>query len=258
MTHHASARDRLDRLRVEGLEVPCVVGLYPHERKSFQPLRVALDLYLDTREAAETERVSRTIDYAGVAAQVSFLLRSAQFRLLETAAHALARFLLSPPAPDEGRAQLARVRVRLEKPGALSGFAMPSLEIERDASEVEVVREDKRWGFVDVIHETRDAGIYRLVLAPGGVIPLHVHRAMRESELVLTSALHCQGEHVPQGTVRRWPRGAAHIWENRSEQHQGILCVDAPRFDPSDEIEVTGEPADVPPEPPWGPMARMP
>jgi len=247
----------LDSLRIDGLEVACVVGVYPHERHSSQPLRVSLELFLDTREAAQTERVSRTVDYAAVAAQVVFLLRSARFRLLETAAHTLARFLLSPPAPDEGRAQLERVRVRLDKPGALSGFAMPSLEITRRADEVELVREPKPWGFVDVIHETRDAGIYKLVLSPGGVIPLHVHRSMREAELVLTSGLRCQGEPIPQGTVRRWPRGAAHIWENASEQHQGILCVDAPRFDPEDEQEVSGEPADVPPEPPWGPMAGM-
>jgi dihydroneopterin aldolase len=247
----------LDSLRIDGLEVACVVGVYPHERQSSQPLRVSLELFLDTREAAETERVSRTVDYAAVAAQVVFLLRSARFRLLETAAHALARFLLSAPAPDEGRAQLEKVRVRLDKPGALSGFAMPSLEITRSKGEVELLREPKPWGFVDVIHETRDAGIYKLVLAPGGTIPLHVHRSMREAELVLTPGLRCQGEPVPQGTVRRWPRGAAHVWENASQQHQGILCVDAPRFDPDDEIVVAGEPADVPPEPPWGPMAGM-
>ena len=247
----------LDSLRIEGLEVACVVGMYPHERHSSQPLRVSLELFLDTREAARSERVSRTIDYAAVAAQVVFLLRSARFRLLETAAHSLARFLLSPPAPDEGRAQLERVRVRLDKPGALSGFAMPSLEITRSADEVELVRETKPWGFVDVVDETRDAGIYRLFLAPGGVIPLHVHRTMREAEFVLTPGLRCQGEPVAQGTVRRWPRGAAHLWENRTEQHQGILCVDAPRFDPDDEVAVEGEPADVPPEPPWGPMAGM-
>lgn len=248
----------LDWLAIRDLEVACVVGVYPHERRSHQPLRVGLELGLDTRGAAETERVSRTVDYAAIAAQVAFLLRSAEFRLLETAAHVIARYLLAPPAPDEGRAQIERVRVRLDKPGALSGFAMPSLRIERAREEVEVVREPKPWGHVDVIHETRDAGIYKLVLAPGGVIPLHVHRQMRESELVLTRGLRCQGEEVPQGLVRRWPRHAAHIWENPSSQHQGILCVDAPRFDPEDEVEVEGEPADVPPEPPWGPMARLP
>ena len=32
------------------------------------------------------------------------------------------------------------------------------------------------------MHETRDAGIYRLNIAPGASIPLHVHQVMRESE----------------------------------------------------------------------------
>ena len=44
-------------------------------------------------------------------------------------------------------------------------------------------------GTVDVIHETREAGIYRLNVAPGRSIPLHVHRRMQESEMVITAGL---------------------------------------------------------------------
>ncbi|MEZ4252033.1 MAG: hypothetical protein R3B99_27785 [Polyangiales bacterium] len=77
---------------------------------------------------------------------------------------------------------------------------------------------------------------------------------MRESEMVLSKGLLCQNEPVPPGTVHRWPRGAAHRYDNPTDRWQSILCVDLPRFMPEDEIEVEGEPADVPPEPPWGPI----
>jgi dihydroneopterin aldolase len=243
-----------DVVRIEQLAVDCVVGLYPHERHASQPLRVDLELVLDTENAARRESVHDTADYAATASQVVFLLRSGRFRLLETAAHAIAKLLLAPPPPGEDRARLDEVMVRLTKPGALKGFATPSLEMRRPASWCELGLEEKPWGTVDVVHETRDAGIYRLNVAPGKGIPLHVHRVMRESEMVLTKGLLCQNELVPPGTVHRWPRGAAHRYDNPTDRWQSILCVDLPKFMPEDEIEVEGDPADVPPEPPWGPI----
>lgn len=245
----------MDVLRIEELMVDCVVGVYPHERNASQPLRVDIEMRLQTETSAVKESLRSTIDYAATASQVVFLLRSCRFRLLETAAHVLARYILAPPAPDERRAQVDSVVVRLSKPGALRGFAVPSLEIERVASWCRVEVEHKPFGTVDVIHETNGAGIYRLNVAPGKHIPLHVHHEMRESEMVLSDGLLCQGEACPPGTVHRWPRGAAHTYMNPSERHQTILCVDSPRFIREDEIEVAGRPADVPAEPPWGPIA---
>ena len=247
----------MDVLRIEGLKVDCVVGVYPHERNASQPLDVDVEMRLDTEPAALKERVSLTVDYAATASQLVFLLRSCRFRLLETAAHALARYVLAPPAPDEKRARVDSVKVCLKKPGALRGFAVPSIEIERRAAAFDFDVEEKNFGTVDIIHETRDAGIYRLNVAPGKSIPLHLHKQMRESEMVLGDGIRCQGELCAPGTIHHWPRGAAHVYENPTDQHQSILCVDLPKFIEEDEIAVDGEPADVPPEPPWGPIAGL-
>lgn len=237
-----------DRIRIRDIEVECVVGVYPHERDTPQPLRVEVELWLDTEHAGKREHLHSSVDYALVEAQIRFLLSSCRFRMLETAAHALLRFLLAPPAPGERRAQVARARIVLEKPGALGGVAVPSLDVERDASWVELVREQKPFGVVDIIHETRDAGIYRLNLAPGAEIPLHVHRVMSESEMVLSKGLLCQDRPAPRGAVYRWPKGAAHRYVNPTKRWQTILCVDAPRFIESDEVAVHGEPARVRPD----------
>lgn len=237
---------RRDVIAIEGLVVDCVVGVYPHERDVVQPLRLDLYLELDTRQAAERERLRDSIDYAAVAGQLGFLLSACRFGMVETAAHALARYLLLPPAPGERRAQIDALRLRLTKPSAsLAGQALPSLEITRDAQEFALQTESSKFGHVDVVFETRDAGIYRLNVAPGRSIPLHVHRQMRESELVLTDGLLCQGKPVAPGTVFHWPLGAAHRYDNPTPRHQTILCVDSPRFMPEDEIEVDGEPAEV-------------
>ncbi len=234
-----------DWIRIRGLKVDCVVGVYPRERGVVQPLQLDAALCLDTEPAARRERLKLSVDYAAIGAQLAFLLRTCRFRMLETAAHALCCYLLAPPALGEQRAQVARVKLTLTKPTALGGIAVPSLEVERDAAWVRLVHEDKPFGTVDVIHETKDAGIYRLNVAPQQSIPLHVHEVMQESEMVLSRGLLCQGKPVAPGTVHRWPKGAAHCYHNPTRRHQTILCVDAPPFAQDDEIAVAGEPAHV-------------
>jgi len=239
----------VDEIRVEGLEVRCVVGVYPRERIEPQRLIVGLSLWLDTRRAAEHESLSKTVHYGDMARNVAFVLTSARFGMLETAALGLARLLLAPPARGERRARIERARVELSKPEALHHRATPKLIIEREASEYRYVVEERPFGTVDVIHETRDAGVYRLNVKPGGVIPLHVHRVMEEAELVLSEGLLCQGKPVAVGTMHRWPKDAAHLYENPTDRWQSILCVDSPPFIESDEIVVEGRPDDVPAEP---------
>lgn len=243
----------MDRIRIEGLEVRCVVGLYPKERNVTQRLIVDAELALDLSAAGKRERLSATIDYAHMSHQLAFLLERSRFRMLETAAHALAAYLLLPPARDERRAQIESVRIRLIKPEALRNRATPSVTLEREKGFVTYGREEKPFGTVDVVMETQDAGIYRLNIAPGKSIPLHVHQVMDESELVLTNGLFCQGEPAPAGTVRRWPKDAAHLYENPTDKWQSILCVDCPPFIAEDERPVEGAPATVPAEPKWLP-----
>lgn len=241
----------MDRITIEGLEVRCVVGVYPRERTEPQRLLVDLTLGVDTRRAAETEALAHTVDYAACARDVAFLLERGRFRMLETAAHALARYLLAPPARGERRTRVDHVKVELRKPEALQHRATPRLSIERSADGLAYVVEEKPFGTVDVILETKDVGIYRLNVAPGGTIPLHVHRVMDEAELVLTSGLLCQGKPIASGTSHRWPKDAAHVYENPTDRWQTILCVDAPAFIEADEIPVEGAPDDVPAEPRW-------
>ncbi len=240
-----------DTIAIRELRLDAVVGVHPHERDQPQSLVFDVELHLDTEEAAVQERLSRTVDYDAICRQIVFLLQSCKFRLIETAAHALARYLLAPPAPGERRAQIESLRMRLSKPEALGGAAIPSIEIERHRSWVTLAREDKPFGTVDVVHETQDAGIYRLNVAPGRDIPLHVHRRMQESEMVLGEGLLCQGAPCPAGTVHRWPYDTPHTYRNPTDRHQSILCVDSPRFMEEDEIVVAGEPAGIEPEPRW-------
>ncbi len=240
-----------DVIRIRGLRVDCVVGVYPFERDSLQPLIVDVDLHFDTERAARSERLRETLNYHAIASQIVFVLQSCRFRLLETAAHVVATMLLAPPALGDLRGPIEALGLTLAKPGALRGAATPSLTIERPREWVTLRHETKPFGTVDILHETREAGLYRLNIAPGRGIPLHYHAEMRESEMVLGEGLLVNGEPVLPGTVHRWPHRAKHRYDNPTDRWQTVLCIDSPAFIPADEIEVDGAPDPVAPEPAW-------
>lgn len=260
MNHAAKDRSRAERdvIEIAELRVDCIVGVYPHERETPQPLELDVRMYLDTEGAGTSQRLRRTVDYAAVATQLAFLLQHARFHLLETAAHALSRFLLAPPALGEERAPIQAVSLRLTKPHALGGRGVPSLEIHREAADMTLETETKPWGTVDVLHEIRDHGIYRLNVAPQKSIPLHVHRVMEEAELTLGDGLHLNGEPVAACTAFRWPHDLPHTWHNPTDGWASILCVDAPAFVVDDEIEVPHRtPGIARAEPPFVPLPKL-
>lgn len=227
----------LDVIVIDQLRVDCIIGIYPDERVTPQPLQLDLALHLDTREAARGS-LNVSVDYARLGGEIRFLLESCQFSLLESAADAIAKYVLAPPTPDVPRARPIAVDLRLAKPKALGGVGIPSLQISRRASEMQYEVEEKPFGQVDVIFELQDCGIYRLRVAPGCTLPTHIHRVMQERELILGDQLRLQDQPAIPGNAYRWPAQWPHRYENPSPVAQTILCVDRPCFIPADEIEV--------------------
>lgn len=238
------ARGRpLDVIEVRGLTVDCIVGVYRRERVASQPLQLDVALFLDTREAAVGGRLANTVHYGRLTGELRFLMEACRFELLESAAEAICRYVLAPPTEDSPRAQVRAATVRITKPEALAGRAIPSLQVHRTSDEMHYAVEKKPFGCVDIIHEGEGYGVYRLRINPGGTIPTHVHQKMEESELVLGSGLLLQGQPVARGMAFLWLRGLQHRYDNPTAGEQTILCVDRPRFVPSDEVE-TGTPAE--------------
>jgi dihydroneopterin aldolase len=233
----------LDVIELRQLPVNCIVGVYPAERGTPQPLELDVALYLDTRKAAAAGSLRDTVDYARLSGELRFLLESADFRMLETAAEALCRYILAPPTDDSARAPVRAVTLRLSKPEALGRAGLASLQVHRAADEYRFEVEEKPFGRVDIVFQDEHVGIYRLRVAPGRTIPTHEHRVMSESELVLGHGLLLQGRPVLAGTGFRWPKRFPHRYDNPRQIEQTVLCVDRPAFIPHDEVEVP-EPTD--------------
>ena len=73
------------KLKLNGIDVDCVIGERPDERTRTQRLRVDVVLTIDDR-AAETDELSDTVDYAALAEKVRAALVAAKCKMIERAA----------------------------------------------------------------------------------------------------------------------------------------------------------------------------
>jgi dihydroneopterin aldolase len=222
-----------DAIHIQGLRLDCIVGVRPAERQCEQPVALDLRLGLDLSRAGRSGRIAHTCDYDRVVDQVSALLKFRRYRLVEVAVEELAAMLFGV------HPMLERVWIRLEKPKALDGRArLAAVEIERERSDFPSRREDTPFGEVEILHETREAGLYRLHVDVGHAIQPHFHRVMQELEWLVFGRLLRDGEPVNEFDPAVWPRGKVHTYVNEGQERATLFCCDSPPFIPEDEILV--------------------
>ena len=113
-----------DKLELCGLEVACVIGDRPEERRREQTLTVDVSLACDLAAAGASDALCDTVDYAALAASIRTVLRQARCHMIEGAAACVARVCLADPRVTE-------VRVRVAKSGAVPGLRAAAVEIVR-------------------------------------------------------------------------------------------------------------------------------
>ncbi len=225
-----------DWIRVHGIALECVVGIHPHERNQTQPLIVDLELGLDLSTAGKSGRISDTLDYDRVTDQVISLLGFRRYRLLENAGEELAAMLFGV------QPSLQTVRLRIKKPRALTGRAVAAeVELQRTRDQFPRGEETARFGRVEVLLETGEAGLYLLHVAPGGEISAHRHEEMRELEWRVSGKLARDGERIRGLSPVTWQKGQVHHYKNLGTTWATLFCCDVPAFIPGDEIEVDAQ-----------------
>jgi FolB domain-containing protein len=114
----------MDKVFIKNLKVQGIIGVYSWEREILQEILINLVLYTDTREAAEHDEVTESVDYGIVAEKVKSLAETAGRLTVEALASDIAQLCLQ-------EANVLRVSVRVEKPGAVSTDGSAGVEIER-------------------------------------------------------------------------------------------------------------------------------
>ncbi|MSO71636.1 MAG: dihydroneopterin aldolase [Alphaproteobacteria bacterium] len=111
-------------LFVRDLVLPARLGVHAHERQGPRLVRLSLDLAVRKPSGKFADSIEAVLDYQALAESIRALLNDAHINLIETMAERIASLCL-----DDVR--VARVRVRVEKPGALPDATAVGAEIER-------------------------------------------------------------------------------------------------------------------------------
>jgi dihydroneopterin aldolase len=100
-----------DRIELTGLRVHGHHGVFEHERRDGQDFVVDVALEVDTRAAAASDDLARTVDYGALAQALAEVVAGDAVDLLETLAERLAQVCL-------GDERVAAATVTVHKPQA--------------------------------------------------------------------------------------------------------------------------------------------
>jgi len=114
----------MDKIFLEELKVDTIIGIWEWERKIHQTVVIDLEMSADIAKAAASDDVADTLNYKSVAKRVQEFVADSSFQLVETLAERIAGIIR-----DEF--DVAWVRVKVHKPGAIRGSRDVGVEIER-------------------------------------------------------------------------------------------------------------------------------
>ena len=115
---------QVDKIRLEGIQLACIIGTDDWERQLKQKLLLDLVLELDLSVAGQSDRLEDTIDYVAVVNAVTDLARDSQYLMIEALAEAIAQRLLEEPPVDA-------VSVVLNKGASVKGAKNVAVTIRR-------------------------------------------------------------------------------------------------------------------------------
>jgi FolB domain-containing protein len=118
-----------DRIEIKDLLLRGIVGVNDWEREKQQDILVNIVVFTDLRAAASSDDVSMTVNYRSLTKKVIDHVESSARFTVEALAGDIARLCLAEPGVE-------RVRVRVEKPGALRFARSVGVEIERTSHDL--------------------------------------------------------------------------------------------------------------------------
>ncbi|RZV37014.1 MAG: dihydroneopterin aldolase [Chromatiales bacterium] len=114
----------MDKIFLDELKIDTIIGIWDWERKIRQTVIIDLEMSADIARAAASDSVEDTLNYKSVAKRVQQFVADSRFQLVETLAERIAGVIR-----DEF--DVAWVKVRVHKPGAIRGSKDVGIEIER-------------------------------------------------------------------------------------------------------------------------------
>ena len=117
----------MDKIIIKDLLVRGIIGVNDWERENPQDILINIEMDTDLRKAGTSDDIEDSINYRTVAKRVIAHIESTARLTVEALAADLAAICLEEPGA-------LKVRVRVEKPGALRFARSVGVEIERSRS----------------------------------------------------------------------------------------------------------------------------
>lgn len=117
----------MDQVFIQNLLVRGIIGVNETERQNPQDILINITLFADLQKAGETDDIVDCVNYRTVTKKIQAHAESARRFTVEALAADIARLCLEDLA-------VQKVRVRVEKPGAVRFAQSVGVEIERQRS----------------------------------------------------------------------------------------------------------------------------
>lgn len=114
----------MDIVFIEALEIDTVIGIYDWERTITQKVVLDIEMAFDNRPPAASDALADTLDYKAVSKRLIAFVGASSFGLVESLAERCAAIIRE----EFG---VAWVRLKLSKPGAVTGSRAVGVVIER-------------------------------------------------------------------------------------------------------------------------------
>ena len=115
---------KIDTIRIEQLELDCLIGINPWERLTKQRITVDITMDVDLSAAGTSDSIRDTVDYRVVAKAVAAEVNSSSYKLVEALAARLAEICMT-------NERVQSVEVTLRKPGAIRNATAVGVTIRR-------------------------------------------------------------------------------------------------------------------------------
>ena len=119
-----------DKIYVEDLRVKATIGIFDWEKKIKQEVSISYEIPHDNKKAAATDAIEATNDYKSITKAIIAFVENNKFELVETFAERIAEMVIKD-------FNIAEIRLRVSKPGALRYSKDVGVIIERNKSSYE-------------------------------------------------------------------------------------------------------------------------
>lgn len=119
----------MDAIIIEGLKVDTVVGCFNWERQIIQPLMLDLTIHNDLSQAAQSDELEDTLNYAQICELAAQVIQQAQPKLIEHAAQLVLESLFTTFSSIES------IIITIRKPAIIAQATAVGIRLERNRND---------------------------------------------------------------------------------------------------------------------------